>query len=143
MPVVQARALARVCHLHRGGQRAAPLEREEIRRSGQHCVYAFAIIQLRQHQAVGVRVRLNCSDVSDDEMLSIPCEAGDFGLLPFLLWLWQTDVFHRLYLQAGESQQVREFVRRPRDFNVFLQPAQGDFHRLVAREVVEGGNIEG
>jgi hypothetical protein len=51
-------------------------------------VDAFAVVELCQHQAVGVGVRFDCCDVGNYYMLSVPLKTGYLSLLVLLKWLW-------------------------------------------------------
>ena len=119
--VVQLRALARVRHAQRCGQRAAAFVRKQIRRTGEHRVLALAVVQPHQHQALGIRVRVHLCNVCHHNFVALPRQPIVLGR-PCARRLRQPDVVQRLHLQPRKRKAVRQLVRREGDVHIISQP---------------------
>ena len=118
MTIVDARSLAGIRHLERPGQRAGAFEVQQVGRAGQHDVLALAVIELAQHQAVGVGMRHHLSHRGDHDLIRLPGQARDFGVqlaMPAAAEAagghGQAGNGHLFHFEAGHGQAVGQLVQ--------------------------------
>ena len=94
--------------------------REQVRRSGDHLPGGVgAVVDGRQHQAVGVRHRVDAQDPGRHDQVGRPRQfgAGD------------AEALDRLDLQAGVREQFGEFVRGTVQLDEIAEPVEWNAHQ--------------
>ena len=81
VPIKQDGALAGISHFQRSVQRALTPVIEQVGRARQHNQLFLAVAQPAQHQPVSIGVRHNLLNLSDDELLFGPGQAGIFKFM--------------------------------------------------------------
>ena len=132
MTVVEAGALTGVGDLDRLGQGSRALVFQQVRRAGENGErFGGAIIQLAQHQPIGVRVRQHLEDGGGDEFIPLPGEPGNAEVAPVVLAgrrKGQADHGNILDLEPHGKQRAGCFFQRKVNIHKFFEPGKGYSH---------------
>ena len=135
VPIVDVRPFLGISHLDRATaqrlHRSLAFIFEQVGGARQHNVLALAVVQAGQYQAVGVGVVHHLVDGSHHDRLRVPFDAGNLGLVPFVLIQLghgQTNVMDLLHLQPSHGQAVSQVFERDGDVDEIFKPGDGDFH---------------
>src|SRR5207249_5012912 len=117
--VVELDALLRIYALERMGEAPKPLVLEQVRRARNDGMrLPGAVIDIRQHQPVGVGVLPNLQDSADHQLLGIPGQLG----------ARYSDVLDLGDLKSGQRQPVRQLLDRDIDIDILFQPGKWNTH---------------
>jgi len=103
---------------------------EQVGRAGDALLQLIrAVIDQRQHEAVGVGVRPDLADRAQEQLVPIPDEMMRDRVANALdESLGQADVGNVADLQPGGGQALGQHLRRHVDVDEFLEPRNGDEH---------------
>ena len=124
MTVVEPGAFAGVGDLDRLGQGSRALVFQQVRRAGQNGErLGAAIIQLAEHQPIGVGVRQHLQDRGGDELIPLPGEPGNAEIAPVVLagrCEGQPDHGNILDLQPHGKQRAGGILKREVNIHKFF-----------------------
>ena len=92
------------------GNPLAPVAHLQVGRTRHHALMLRrAIVDCRQHEAVGVGMRVNADNLADENLVALPLGA---------------DALHLRHFEAGHRQPMGQLVQRQGNVYILLEPGE-------------------